>query len=69
MLYLLLQFISAVAPLRYKKAIPPEDNTEATPTTPHPPHARDVWAFAHLILATVDKADLDGMPCVLRWRE
>ena len=55
-----LQFISSLSSLRYKKAVPPEDKAQTPPTTPPPPHARDVWAFGHFILATLDKADLNG---------
>jgi len=50
--------LSSVEQLRYKKAIPPED--KATPTVPSLPHARDVWAFGHLVLAALDKANLNG---------
>lgn len=55
------QFLTAVSDLRYKKAIPPEDKTEATPTSSPPPHARDTWAFGQFIIATLDKANLNGV--------
>lgn len=56
-----------MAGLRYKKAIPPEDNSksESVALSSYPCHARDIWAFGNFILAVLNKSALDGMITII----